>query len=173
MSPRLSLPSCDRVGPGPIAPGRAGGGSGAAEPTLPASDGQLQLPPSCRLAPAPVQSDAEGRGASASRRRAGSAPLWRHRGFAPAPYRSVQASALWPRLDHASRGRAGSGAGRSEVARGLVLGAGFWLREDLRLLQCGNAAQRTTESTFPNPILQLRKLRFRAVWSLRPRSLRA
>lgn len=50
--PRPPIPSCGRAGPEPTAPWRAGAGSGAAALTPPASDGPLQPPPSCRLAPA-------------------------------------------------------------------------------------------------------------------------
>lgn len=66
-SHRSSLPSCGRAGPELTTLGLAGAGSEATEPTPPASDGPLQPPPSCGLAPAQAKRETKGRGAAASR----------------------------------------------------------------------------------------------------------
>lgn len=60
VPPRPPIPSCGRAWQEPTTPGRAGAGSGAAARTPPASDGPLQPPPSCRLAPASTSATPKG-----------------------------------------------------------------------------------------------------------------
>lgn len=106
-SPRPPLPSCDTAGPEPTIPGRAGAGFGAAGRTLLASDGPLQPPPSCGLAPAQAERETERRGVPASRLSAGSAHPFTSPRLRACVLPSVRKSPFGPALTTPLRGWAG------------------------------------------------------------------